>query len=54
MLKLQQRVQGVITAIDAHGRGILPYAKERIFVPAALPDEQVEVTIVKMNRVEGK
>ena len=48
MLKLQQRVQGVITAIDAHGRGILPYGKERIFVPAALPDEQVEVTIVKM------
>lgn len=48
MLKLQQRVQGVITAIDAHGRGILPYGKDRIFVPAALPDEQVEVTIVKM------
>ena len=48
MLKLQQRVQGVITAIDAHGRGILPYGKDRIFVPAALPDEQVEVTIVKV------
>lgn len=48
MLRPQQHVHGVITAIDAHGRGILPYEKERIFVPGALPGEKVDVAIRKV------